>query len=366
MGAASKILTDKGLKKSKPIAAGIYWLLPDDANVVEKMAPLRKAELAHRTAAKKVKDLIVQVAKDRDVLAKAEAHYQEIKIYVDKPDSIPRNIAARFRSQQEMQQALQSDNNATVATINDLRPKLQGKFVGEMPPILKTAITDWMTARSNLILTYLTAEKDFTDLDKQYDDLTKDADVAAALKVLGKRTHIGSADFEQTKKAIAAAETKALSGEIPFYREGSYDYVAAVLNETTPIALRIESVNQQSASWAPTEVLTKAGIAVDPASPMVSLTFGGTPKRTINCHMVIVPKLRLGKYVFENLKFLAMPDDAKDLGMQIMNKELKGYDQTPDQATWTCKIVKQGEAPPEESKPEKKSPEKTLKSEPKE
>jgi hypothetical protein len=350
---ALKTLADKGLTKQKATPTSIPWVLPDDAKVAEKLAPLRKAELAHRAAAKKVKDLIVEVAKDRDALAKAEAHYQEIKVYADKPDSIPRNIAARFRNQQEMQQALQADINAQVTTINELRPKLQGKFVGEMPPILKTAITDWMAARNNLIIAYLAADKDFGELDGKYQELEKDPEIIAALKVLGKKYHLGSAEYEQDRKAIAATESKALTGEVPFYREGSYDYVGALLNETTPVIVRIESVNAQSASWAPTEVLTKAGITIDPKAPVATLTFNGNGKRTIQCRQVIVPKLRLGKYVLENLPFLAMPDDAKDLGMQIVNRDLKGYDQTPDQATWTCKFVKQGEPAPEESKPAK-------------
>jgi hypothetical protein len=214
-----------------------------------------------------------------------------------------------------------------------------------------------MAARNNLIVAYLAADigsdKGFTELHKQYQELASDADVAAALKVLGKKNHLGSSEFEQDKKAIAAAETNVLTGDVPFYREGPYYYVGALLNETTPVVVRIESVNPQSANWAPTETLTKAGIVIDPAAPVATLTFGGAGKRTIQCRQVVVPKLRLGKYVLENLEFLAMPDDAKDLGMQIMNAELKGYDQTPDQSTWLCKFVKQGEPAPEEQKPAK-------------
>jgi hypothetical protein len=352
---AMKTLADKGLTKLKASPASIItWVLPDDAKVHEKLADLRKWETAQHKAAKKVKDEASGTAKDRDTLAKAEARYQELKGYADKPDSIPRKIAARFRSPQEMQQALENDLRTQIMTINELKPKLMGKFAGDMAPSLKTAITDWMTARNNLILAYLAVEANFSELDKQYQALAEDPDVAAALQSLGKKNHLGSAGFEQDKKAMAATAATALSGEVPFYREGSYDSVGALLNETTAIIIRIESVNPQAVSWAPTEVLTKAGIAIDPAAPLATLTFGGAGKRTIQCRQVVVPKLRLGKYVLEDVKFLAMPDDAKDLGTQIANSELKGYDQTPDQSTWLYKFVKQGEPAPEEKKEDKK------------
>ena len=122
------------------------------------------------------------------------------------------------------------------------------------------------------------------------------------------------------------------------------------MNETTPIIIRIDSVNGNSASWAPTDVLAKAGITVDPAAPMATLSFSGKPMRTVQCRLVVVPKLRFGKYVLENVKFLAMPDDAKDLGIQIKGAELKGYDQTPDRETWLYKFVKQEQPKPDDAK----------------
>ena len=351
--AAAKTLTDKGLARPKTTPTIIPWVLADDSKVHEKLADFRKVEAAHRAAAKKAKDESVSIARDRETLSNAEARYQEEKGYSDKPDTIPRQIAARFHSQQEMMQALQDDLNAQITTINSLRPKLQTRIVGELPPSLKTAITDWMAARNKLILAYLALPADFSALDKQYRDLADDADVAAALKVLGKKHHLGSPDFEQDRKAMAATEATALSGDVPFYREGSFDFVGAILNETTPVVIKIESVNPTTANWAPTEVLTKAGITVDPGAQSVTLTITGNGKRVIQCRQVVVPKLRIGKYVLENLKFLAMPDDAKDLGLQIANGELKGYDQTPDLETWICKFARQDEPKPADDKPAK-------------
>jgi len=336
--AAMQTLTQQGLTKLKATPTSVPWVLADDAKVHDKLADFRKAEAAQRAAAKTAKEVSTQITKDREKLSKAETRYQELKGYADKPDTIPRQIAARFRS----------DLSAQVATINDLRPKLTGRFVGEMPPVLKAAIIDWMSARTKLIMAYPAAESDFSPLDKQYQKLADDPEVAAAFKTLGKKHRLGSPDFELDKRAIAAAEATVQSGEIPFYREGSFDFVGALLNETTPVVVKIESVNLQSANWASAEVLTKAGIVIDPAAPIVTVNMSGNGKRTILCRQVVVPKLRLGKYVLEDLKFLAMPDDAKDLGLQLMNSELKGYDQTPDLVTWLCKFVKQEQPKPDE------------------
>ena len=43
-----------------------------------------------------------------------------------------------------------------------------------------------------------------------------------------------------------------------------------------------------------------------------------------------------------------MNDDAKDFGTQIVNSELKAYDQTPDKETWIYKFA----AKPVEPKPD--------------
>src|SRR5207302_2677376 len=97
-----------------------------------------------------------------------------------------------------------------------------------------------------------------------------------------------------------------------------------------------------------------AGITIDPSAPTVALTISGNGnKRTIQCRQVIAPKLRLGKCVLENVSFLAMPDDAKDLGAQLLSKELNGYDVTPDVEKWLFKLVKKEEPKPDDdAKPE--------------
>jgi hypothetical protein len=348
--AAIKVLTDKGLKKLKATTSSIPWVLPDDAKTHEKLADFLKVAAANHAAAKAAKAEAAQIVKDRETLSKAEPRYSELKGYADKPDTIPQKIASRFRNQQEMMQALQQDLNDQVNTLNKLRPKLAGKFAGDMPASLKSAIADWMLANNNLILADFPAKPIFDELDKKYRALADDPEVATALKSLGKKNHLGSTEFDQDRKAMAECEATAMSGEVPFYREGALDSVGAILNETTPVIVRIDSVNGQSASWAPTDVLAKAGITVDPSAPMVTLNFSGNAKRTVQCRLVVVPKLRFGKYVLENVKFLAMPDDAKDLGVQITSAELKGYDQTPDRETWLYKFVKQEQPKPDEAK----------------
>ena len=272
---ALKTLADKGLTKQKPTPTSIPWVLPDDAKVAEKLAPLRKAELAHRTAAKKVKDLIVEVAKDRDALAKAEAHYQEIKIYADKPDTIPRNIAARFRSPQEMQQALQADINAQVTTINELRPEAARQICRRDAPDPENGHHRLDGGSQQSDSGVPCGGQRLRRPRQQVPGTGERPGDHGRAQGTWEKIPSRFGQYAQDGKAIAAAESKAVMGEVPFYREGSYDYVGALLNETTPVIVRIESVNAKSASWAPTEVLTKAGITIDPAAPVVTLTFGG-------------------------------------------------------------------------------------------
>jgi len=364
---ATKILTDKGLTKVKvkSSATSVPWVLPDDDKVTEKLADFAKVAAANRAAAKIAKQTSRDIGGDRETLSKAQARYSELKLYSEKPDTIPPQIAGRFSSQQAMMQALQQEMNSQIEIINKLQPKLQGRFISDIPGALRTTITDWMLARNNVILAYNAAKADFEPLDKQYRALADDPQVRDALRSLGKKNRLASSGFEQVQTMMAEAEKIVDSGEVPFYRTGAVDTVGAILNDTTPVAILIQSTQPNAPSWAPADVLAKAGITVDPASPELSLQFSGDNKRTIKCRQVIVPKLRIGKYVLENLKFLAMPDDAKDLGLEISANELKDYDQTPDRDTWLYKFEKKAPMPeepkadapkPDESKPDTAKP----------
>jgi hypothetical protein len=339
--AAVDLLAQKGLSKLKPTPTSVTWVLADDAKVHDQLEAFRKAELAHRTAAKKVKDEAAKAAKDRETLTKAEKRYQELKGYLDKPETIPRKLAARYRSSDELGRALLDELNSQAATINHLRPEVNGGFSGGMAPKLKSAITDWMIARNKLIIAYLAAEPDVGALDKRYKALADDAEVAAALKSLGAKHRLGSPGFEQDKKAMTAAESTAMSDEIPFIRDRQFDSLGGLLNETVPVAVQIESVSPNAGNWMPVDLLVKAGIAIDPTALPVTLTLSANGKKSVyQCRQVTVPKLRFGKQVLENLQFLALPDEAKDLGPQLMSKELAAFDLTPDLDKWLFKMVK--------------------------
>jgi hypothetical protein len=339
--AARDVLTKKGLTELKPTPTTVFWALADDAKVHDQLDAFRKADLTQRNAAKKVKDEAAKTAKDHDTLSKAEKRYQEIKGYLEKPDTIPRKLASRYRGRQELGQALADDQSAQAAIINRLRPEVSGQFVGGMAPKLKAAISDWMIARNKLIVAYLAAEPDFAALDKEYAALADDSDVKTALKSLGAKNRLGSPGFEQDKKAISAVESTVMTDEVPFIRDGQFDALGGLLNETLPIAIQIESANPKAGNWMPVDLLVKAGVAVDPTAPAVTLTMSANGKKSVyQCRQITVPKLRFGKHVLENLPFLALPDEAKDLGPQLMSKELAGYDLTPDLDRWLFKLVK--------------------------
>ncbi|HEV3418147.1 MAG TPA: hypothetical protein VG056_15080, partial [Pirellulales bacterium] len=216
----SDALAQKGLARLKPTTTIIYWVFADEAKVHAALDDFRKADAADRAVAKRVKEESAATAKDRDVLSKAEKRYQELIAYKSKPDTVPRQLRARFRNADQMMQAINGEIDTQADTINRLRPRLTGGKAGGIPASLKKAITDWMESRDNLILAYLAAEPDFSNLAKRYQELADDPDVAAALKSLGRNHRLGSKDFEQDKKAMAAAASAYLSGEVPMYREG--------------------------------------------------------------------------------------------------------------------------------------------------
>jgi hypothetical protein len=306
---AMDVLQKKGLSKLKPMTGAIPWVLDDEAKVHEKLEALRKAEVNYRQAAKKVKEDSVVSAKDRDVLSKAQKRFEELKGYAEKPETIPRKFARKFRSQDQMRQALAAEMKDAHDKILLLAPKLNGG----MPAALKAEIIDWMTASDNLIVAYLTSEPEFRELNQKYKGLADDADVVGALKTLDKKHRLGSKEFEQDQKAMAAAEATVLSGDVPFYHEGMFDYICGMVNETTPAVFRIDTVNTKSGNWIAAATLAKTGITIDPSAPSVMLTISGNGSKR----------------------------------MILLSKELNGYDVTPDVEKWLFKLVKKEEPKPE-------------------
>ncbi len=237
-----------------------------------------------------------------------------------------------------MQQALLEQYNADIVTLNKLRPKLASGNVGGMVASLKKDIEEWMAARGAVVAGFAAAQEQLNGLADKYKALAEDPEVIEALKVLGKKNRLGSKEFADDQKLLADAEKHVLGDEMPFYREGVADFVSAVVNGKTSVVLRIDP-NPQSANWIPADVLEKAGVAIDPAAQTVTINFT-SPKRTIQARLIQLPTLQIGKHVFRDLKFLAMPADVKDLGMQLVTKELADFDITPDRDTWTLKLVR--------------------------
>jgi hypothetical protein len=342
----TKVLQEKGLTKAKGGGPLTSWTVPDDAKTVAALEAFRKAVADEKAAQKSVKIDSSRIGKEREELANAEKDYATLDGYVKKPDTIPPNIQRRFRSEQEMKQALVDQYNGDIETINKLRPKLNSGAVGGMVASLKKEIEDWMTVRAAVAAGYPAAKEQLDGLADKYKALGEDADVVAALKTLGKRNRLGSPEFLEDQKLLADVEKRVLGDEVPFYREQVFDFVSAVVNGKASVLLRIDP-NPQSANWIPADVLDKAGVAIPASAQTVTLNFS-SPKRAIQCRLVQIPALDLGKYTLRDLKFLAMPPDAKDLGTQLMAKELNDYDLTPDRDTWLLKIVPK----PKEDKPD--------------
>jgi hypothetical protein len=341
--APTQVLAEKGLTRLKGDSSSAPWVLAAEARVHEQLEPFRKAEAAHRAAAKQVRAEDDGAKADKQELDQAEKNYETYTGWTKNPQTIPREIAARFASRQLMLQSLQDELNKQVEIVNRLRPKLANQANGGVSPALKSAIVDWMAARAYLLQIYWAAQPELAALEGNYQTLADDPDVAAALKSLGKKHRLGSKDYEQDKKRMAEVETSVLVGEVPYYREGMFDFVGAVLNEKVSLVLKIESVNVQSANWIPAATLEQAGIAIDPQTPTVNLNITGGPAvRQIQCRKVKVPSLRLGKYLLEDLEFLALPADAKDLGAQLVIKELADYDVSQDRDKWLFKLARKG------------------------
>lgn len=186
-------------------------------------------------------------------------------------------------------------------------------------PLSKAAI-ELSNRRAALAIALLAVRRADGETRARYEQLQKDPAVRAALAALGSNAVLGPLENYRVElprrldRLIAAVFTDAL----PIYRRSKRYRVSLILNERAPFTFSY--VEEDVPTVIPASLVQLAELEFDEAAAWKNLRFG---ERIIAGREVVIPQLRVGRFVLEDVRAWALPPEAEDLGARIGRGALK-------------------------------------------
>lgn len=199
--------------------------------------------------------------------------------------------------------------------IEDLRKQaVEPKRLGGEPDV-RARLIELTNARSRLSLSLLAIRALTAELDGEYQRLSQDPEVTAALRQLGAGHRLGplNTNYRAELQRLVDYERVVFSDWSPLYLQGGAARVAALLNERTPVALTWQETSEPLVLTA--GMAEAAGLTIPADAPTATLSF--PQNRRLLTRTVTVPALRFGKYVLHDLAAQVLPPEGEDLGARI-------------------------------------------------
>jgi hypothetical protein len=318
-GAARSAAADDGepsaeavLKMHGLTRQGRLWILPEEQELRDRLATLKRCEDRHREAAAYVERLL-------------EAN-RNLSLQITRVDETLKkdrelNKSAQPGTAQKKQLETEIKNYETL--IEQLRKQyIPPDKLGLASP-LKPALVDLVNARAEATLKFLVYRDTPADLPQRYERLKNDSTVAAALAALPTPDRLGpdKTVCDGWRACVDRLDGSLLNDNLPVYREGNVYRFTAIVNDRRPLTFSFG--NQGEPMVIPQNLAETAGIMAPADAKKV--TYHVAEGRDVPALAVQIPQLRLGRNVAKNVNALILPPEAADIGARIGPDALPGY-----------------------------------------
>jgi len=323
---AKDVLAKHSLTKSGPV-----WQLPVEVEAVKSFAKLAELEKKHNELGKKYLTVKQQSIEARKVFDQTYEEYKKLHDLLENPAASPAH-----------KQQIVGPHNQRVAIINKIRPlivELEGSV--ENAEYQKAAL-DYMKARHELTLALLKLKEALPKLTEQYQELKANEEVTTALKTLGASQRLGPAKaYKLDPRKSAALETQLLGNTVPLLHGKLGPSFSVMVNERGGMLVTYRS--NLDFSFFQTDELAEVGIKPDENAQRLIFDTG---EAKLECLLVKVPQIRLGKYVLTDVDAAALPPQGKSLGNVLGKKAIAGFEFDRDLKNYTITFTKPSEDPP--------------------
>lgn len=304
---AEGVLRARGLTKQ-----GKLWILPEEQELRDRLATLKRFEDRHREALAYVERLLEA---NRATLAQLTKVEEAIKKTHELDDKALAGTAQKKQFDTELK-----NEEAVAEQLRKLY--IPPEKLGAGPP-LKSALVDLSNARAEATIKFLALRGVPDNLPQLYERLEKDSSVSAALATLPEKDRLGPRkDLRDAWQAcVERLESVLLNDKLPVYREGNVYRVTAIINDRRPLTFTIGKADEPTAI---AQNLAEAAGIVAPADARRAPYHAGEG-RDVTAQVVRIPLVRLGRNTAKNVEAYILPPEAADVGARISSAALPGY-----------------------------------------
>lgn len=304
---AAALLRARGLTKQ-----GKLWILPQEQELRDRLATLKRFDERHREAVAYVDRLLEA---NRTTLLQLTKLEETVKKTRDLD-----NVASPGSSQKKQLDAELKNEEAAIEQLRKLY--IPQEKLGVSPP-LKPALVDLVNARAEATLKFLAYRNTPDDLPQLYERLRADPSISAAIAALPTTDQLGPRkDLRESWRAfVDKLDASLLNDTLPVYREGKVYRFAAIINDRRPLTFTFGNPGEPTV--IPENLAEAAGLTAAPDARRVSYRIA--EGREVTVQVIRLAQIRLGRNTVKDVEAYILPPEAADAGARISANSLPGY-----------------------------------------
>jgi hypothetical protein len=292
---------DRGLRRLSP---GDVWLATSEYLVRDKLAGL---DDSRRQVIQRQRELDERSRQNRAAWAASQRQIAVLRGVLASSDT---NESEKRRIRQQ---------------IEDWKSRAIDPTKLAAEPDVRSLLIQLMNERDRLALALIALRRLIPQIHLDYQRLSEDAQVQAALRQLGRTHRLGplADDYEKQLRRLPDYEQLVFTPWVPVYLYGERVRVGLLVNESTPVTFTWRDSNDPLI--IPDSMAEAVGIErAEGGERAVPIQLG--PGRRVEARLRTVATIRLGQYLLREVPCLVLPPEAEDVGAQIGIDAWSEYD----------------------------------------
>jgi hypothetical protein len=282
--------------------AGKYWIVADEAELRRQIALLPREEKLFYAALQQFRTLQGQFQIARGQLQKSRSRLAEVV------DLLGKNSTGSLERQQ-----LEGESKRVAQQISTAEKTISGRLdVLDESSEMTTATIDLVNAQTALAVRVLNVRRLLGEFADDYQRLKTEKPIQDALAVRTAEALGPVENYGSWPHKLDRIESLVLTDGVPFYRRSGQIRVTAILDERLPVTFSYQGATGPTLLPASALSGLQIDLAQAPPGEPVELEQSSVPTRR-----VILPTLRIGKFVWRQVPVDVLPAEADYLGARI-------------------------------------------------
>jgi hypothetical protein len=299
---AKAAAAERSLLKAGLVLVGKHWITADEVELRRQIALLPREEKTYYVAQQQFRTLQGQFQNARGQLTKSRTRLAELL------DLLGNNSTGALERQQ-----LEGESQQVAEQISQAEKVIKGRLdVLDEDSEMTTSTVDLVNAQNALAIRLLNIRRLIAELPASYQRLGAEKQIKSSLGARAAEALGPVENYGGWPRKLDRIEALVLTDGVPFYRRSGQIRITAIVDERYPVTFSYTGAS--GPTLLPTSAL--AGMEIDlagaPPGEPVQLEQQAVPTRR-----VILPQLRIGKYVWEQVPVDVLPAEADYLGARI-------------------------------------------------